>query len=160
MATRFCTNCGQPIEGDGRFCTSCGAPMPQAETTTPPHEPQMAYGQQNSYETPQQPQYEAPRSQPSRPQPTGPKPKNYLVLAILSTILCCLPFGIVSIVYAAKVDNYWNAGNYLQAEAASRKAKGWMLAAVITCLLITILYIVLIAVGVSAYGTDWLEELR
>ena len=120
----------------------------------------MAYGQQNSYEAPQQPQYEAPQPQPSKPQPTGPRPKNYLVLAILSTILCCLPFGIVSIVYAAKVDNYWNAGDYLGAEAASRKAKGWMLAAVITCLAITVLYIVLIAVGVSAYGTDWLEEFR
>lgn len=158
MATRFCTNCGQPIEGDVRFCTYCGTPIPQAETTPPPHEPQMAYGQQSSYETPQQPQYEAPRS--SRPQPTGPKPKNYLVLAILSTILCCLPFGIVSIVYAAKVDNYWNAGDYFQAEAASRKAKGWMLAAVITSLVIGILYIILVAIGVSAYGPDILENFQ
>ena len=154
MATRFCTNCGQPIEGDVRFCTYCGTPIPQAEPTPPPSEPQMAYGQQNSYEAPPQ------QPQPTRTQPTGPKPKNYLVLAILSTILCCLPFGIVSIIYAAKVDNYWNAGYYYDAEQASRKAKGWMLAAVITCLVITILYVVLIAFGISAYGTDWLEELR
>ena len=31
------------------------------------------------------------------------KPSNNLVWAILTTICCCLPFGIVSIVYAAKV---------------------------------------------------------
>lgn len=154
MATRFCTNCGQPIEGDIRFCTYCGSPIPQAEPTPPPYEPQMAYEQQPSYNT--QPQ----QQQSSRPQPTGPKPKNYLVLAILSTILCCLPFGIVSIIFSAKVDNYWNAGNYIEAEQASRKAKGWMLAAVITSLVFIILYVVLIAIGVSAYGTDWLEELR
>lgn len=154
MATRYCINCGQPLEGDVRFCTACGTPVPPLQNNPEPQpEPQQAY-------TPPQPQYEAPQPQPSRPQPTGPRPKNYLVLAILSTIFCCLPFGIVSIVYAAKVDNYWNAGNYLQAESASRKAKGWMLAAVISCLVITILYVVLIAIGVSAYGTDWLEELR
>lgn len=155
MATRFCTNCGQPIEGDVRFCTYCGTPVPQAEPTPPPYEPQAAYGQQNSYEAPPQ------QPQPTRTQqPTGPKPKNYLVLAILSTILCCLPFGIVSIIYAAKVDNYWNAGNYYDAEQASRKAKGWMLAAVITCLVVCLLYVILIVYGVSTYGTDWLEELR
>ena len=33
-----------------------------------------------------------------------PKPENYLVVAILSTILCCWPAGVVSIVYAAKVN--------------------------------------------------------
>ena len=155
MATRFCTNCGQPIEGDVRFCTFCGTPIPQEGP-----QPQMAYGQQTPYEAPpQQPQYEAPQSQPSKPQPTGPKPNNYLVWAILSTILCCLPFGIVSIIFASKVDNYWNAGNYYEAEQASRKARNWMLAAVITSLVFIILYVVLIVVGVSAYGVDWLEEL-
>ncbi len=34
------------------------------------------------------------------------KPDNFLVWAILSTVLCCLPLGIVAIVYANKVDNF------------------------------------------------------
>ena len=45
---------------------------------------------------------------PTPPQPpvtNNPKPDNWLVWAILSTILCCLPLGIVSIIYATKVDN-------------------------------------------------------
>lgn len=53
------------------------------------------------------------------------KPNNYLALAILSTIFCCLPFGIVSIVFASKVDNLWNIGDYNGAMEAARKAKTW-----------------------------------
>lgn len=58
-------------------------------------------------------------------QPPMVKPNNYLVWAILGTIFCCLPFGIVSIVYASKVDGLWLAGNYFAATEAARKAKTW-----------------------------------
>ena len=51
------------------------------------------------------------------------KPENWLIWAILSTVLCCLPLGIVSIIYATKVDNLWNAGQYEEAEKASKTAK-------------------------------------
>ena len=51
------------------------------------------------------------------------KPDNNLVWAILSTILCCLPLGIVSIVYAAKVDGLYASGDYAGAKDASDKAK-------------------------------------
>lgn len=77
-------------------------------------------------------------------------------MAILSTIFCCLPFGIVSIVFAAKVDNYWNAGDYINAEDASRKARGWMIASIITGLTVGIIYTVLIMIG--AFGTDFLDN--
>lgn len=53
------------------------------------------------------------------------KPSNYLALAILSTIFCCLPFGIVSIVFASKVDNQWYNGDYNGAMESARKAKTW-----------------------------------
>ena len=46
------------------------------------------------------------------PQPDPVKPDNFLPWAIISTILCCLPFGIVAIVYATQVDSYWFSGNY------------------------------------------------
>lgn len=59
------------------------------------------------------------------PMPPMAKPNNYLVWAILGTIFCCLPFGIVSIVYASKVDGLWLAGNYFAATEAARKAKTW-----------------------------------
>ncbi|MDB6112163.1 MAG: Interferon-induced transrane protein [Pedosphaera sp.] len=50
---------------------------------------------------------------------------NYLVQAILCTLCCCLPFGIVAIVYAAQVNGKLQAGDYAGAVEASRKAKMW-----------------------------------
>ncbi len=42
----------------------------------------------------------------------GIPPSSNMVWAILTTIFCCLPFGIVAIVYASKVDGMWQAGYY------------------------------------------------
>ncbi|MBN2183130.1 MAG: CD225/dispanin family protein [Sedimentisphaerales bacterium] len=50
---------------------------------------------------------------------------NYLVHAILATIFCCVPFGIVSIVYAAQVNGKLAAGDYDGAVDSSNKAKTW-----------------------------------
>ena len=50
-----------------------------------------------------------------------------MIWAILSTILCCVPFGIVSIVYASKVNILWRSGRYNEAKEASENAKGWAL---------------------------------
>ena len=53
------------------------------------------------------------------------KPDNFLVWSILSTVLCCLPLGIVAIVYANKVDPLWYAGKYIESEDAAKKARLW-----------------------------------
>lgn len=37
--------------------------------------------------------------------PPMPKPNNNLALAIFTTVCCCLPFGIVAIIKASKVDS-------------------------------------------------------
>ena len=50
---------------------------------------------------------------------------NYLVQAILVTLCCCLPFGIVAIIKAAKVNELQAKGNYEEAVAASEEAKKW-----------------------------------
>ena len=50
---------------------------------------------------------------------------NYLVPAILVTVLCCLPFGIPAIVYAAKVDGLVATGDLAGARHASEQAKKW-----------------------------------
>lgn len=54
-----------------------------------------------------------------------PRPSNYMVLAILSTVFCCLATGIASIVYAAKVNEHYARGEYAEAERASKNAKMW-----------------------------------
>ena len=69
-----------------------------------------------------------------------PKPENYLVWAILSTVCCCLPFGIVSIVYAAKVDSLYTSKQYEAALEASGKAKMWTLIAAGSGVAVGIIY--------------------
>lgn len=82
-------------------------------------------------------------------QPTGPKPPNYLVWAILSTLFCCLPFGIVSIVYAAQVDSKYNAGNHAGSIEASNNAKKWAIVSAVVAVALTALWVVL-AVGLAS----------
>ncbi len=50
---------------------------------------------------------------------------NYLVQAILCTLFCCLPAGIVSIVYAAQVNSKLAVGDRMGAIQSSENAKKW-----------------------------------
>ncbi len=59
-----------------------------------------------------------------------PRPKSWLVPAILSTLCCCLPFGIAGIVFAAQVDGKYRAGDYAGAEKAAANAKKYTLLAI------------------------------
>lgn len=72
-------------------------------------------------------------------QPT--RPNNYLALAIVSTILCCLPTGIVSIVYSTKVNDEYNDGNYEAANRSSKNAKTWAIVSIGIALFGWIIYI-------------------
>ena len=83
----------------------------------------------------------------------GVKPDNYLVFAIISTVLCCLPLGIVSIIHSTKVDNLWNAGQYDEAKRASRQAKQFAIYAAIAAAIVWGLYLMILAAGgYSAYN--------
>lgn len=103
----------------------------------------------------QQPQYQQPPFQPNYAQGQRPgKPDNYLVWAILSTIFCCLPLGIVSIVYSSKVDSQYNAGDYLGAQDSADKAKKfamWGAIAAVICIVLYILLIVVLGVAGSVF---------
>lgn len=55
-------------------------------------------------------------------QPTTP-PDNNLVWAILCTVLCCLPLGIVAIIKSSNVNTLWAQGNYEAAQKAADDAK-------------------------------------
>ncbi len=85
------------------------------------------------------------------PNQTGQKkPQNYLVWAILTTALCCLPFGIASIVYASRVNADWNAGNYQSATDNSNKAKKWAIWSAIAAAIVYVLYFILVFIGALA----------
>lgn len=70
----------------------------------------------------------------------APRIENHLVGAILSTLFCCLPLGIVSIVFANQVNAKLTQGDVVGAQEASKKAKGWMIASIILGLLFGVLY--------------------
>jgi Interferon-induced transmembrane protein/zinc-ribbon domain len=76
---------------------------------------------------------------------------NYLVFAILVTVLCCLPAGIPAIVYAAQVNGKLQAGDIAGAQRASSNAKMWCWISVGLALFFTVVYALLIALGVMRH---------
>lgn len=79
---------------------------------------------------------------------------NHLVWAILSTLFCCLPLGIVSIVYASQVDGKRAAGDIAGAREASGKAKFWAMLSAGLALIPILLYLVFVIVlgGLGVLG--------
>lgn len=101
------------------------------------------------YINPQQPSYGAGNNygqQGVSPSPMGNNPgfppPTYMVWAILVTIFCCLPFGIVAIIKASNVNSAWYAGNYDLAVKNSEDAKKWCIYSVVASVAVTILYFV------------------
>lgn len=95
---------------------------------------------------------------PGQPPMMGPPPQNYLVWAILSTIFCCLPLGVVSIVFAAQVNGKWAAGDFGGAQDSSRKAKQFAMwstiVGAVVDVLVLVFYIVVIAAAVKNGNTS------
>ena len=55
---------------------------------------------------------------------------NHLVGAIISTLCCCLPFGIPAIIFAAQVNSKVAAGDYEGVRKSSKNALTWMLVSI------------------------------
>ena len=164
-----CTNCYQEIPDGSRFCPHCGAKQPepaaQTETDQSASDAYSTYTQTNStqqdtqYQDPnaqnygydyQNSQYQTPPVYQSAYEPE--KPINwvpYLVLSIISTVCCCLPFGIVGIVYSAKINSAVNARDWEGAQKAAKTAKIWIIASAVVGVIVEIIYIVMIYAGVA-----------
>ena len=71
-----------------------------------------------------------------------PMPDTYLVWAILTTILCCMPLGVVSIVYAAQVESIYFQGDYNKALSYSNKAKTWAICSAAVGAVVIVAYII------------------
>jgi hypothetical protein len=123
-----------------------GTPWQQPPAYGPP-----GYGQPTGPGAPYGggPGYTGPGGYGSQHRP--PQPDSYMVWAILSTLFCCLPFGIVSIINASKVDSLYAAGNYAGARVASESAKKWATWAAGAGLIVLLGYILL---GIVAAGSS------
>ncbi len=82
------------------------------------------------------------------------RPNSYLALAIISTILCCLPTGIVSIIYSTKVNSLYEDGKYDEAERSSKNAKTWGIVSIAVAVLGWILYILIFGAAFLAAISD------
>ena len=94
----FCRSCGTQNADGAPTCTACGASLTNPFGAT---------------------------TETGSPVPAGGKPDNYLIPSILVTLCCCLPLGIVGIVYASQVDSKWNSGDQQGAIEAAANAKKW-----------------------------------
>lgn len=96
----------------------------QAEPTTMATPPPIPAQEtvQAAEQQPQQPQ--------QMPAAAEPCPPTNMVWAIISTVLCCLPLGIVAIVFATQVTNKYRQGDIEGAKRASETA-AWLCIATI-----------------------------
>jgi hypothetical protein len=81
-----------------------------------------------------------------------PAPPNYLVWAVLTTLLCCLPLGVAAIVFSSQVNSKWMAGDFPGAQDASRKARNfsiWSAAIGVALYVVVAVVAIAIVIGVS-----------
>ena len=120
----------------------------------------QGYGQQNQNYTQQGPNYGQQNQgyyQQNNFNGMPQKPVNwvpYLILSIISTLCCCLPFGVVGIVFSAKINSAMLAGNLEEAQNNAKMARIWIIVSFAIGLLTWLIYMVLIVTGAvsgSAY---------
>ena len=70
----------------------------------------------------------------------GSKPDNNMLWAILCTVFCCVPLGIVAIINAAKVDGLYRSGDYEGAQEAADNAKKYALYGLIFGIVVFVFY--------------------
>jgi len=139
-----CPFCGHNNPDTALTCGACGLspPLQKNDGSLPPP---MAG-------SPQPPPMSAGATPPPRssarlpPLPAGQVP-NYLVWSILATLCCCLPFGIVAVIYSAQVNTKLGAGDLAGAQTASDNAKMWCWISLGAGVIVGILYSIGIAAG-------------
>ena len=105
-----CPTCGARNDDNARFCVNCGQKLEEQEAMYGGGPAYAPYGVPGGY----------PQHIP-----------NYLVQAILVTIFCCLPLGIVAIIFAAQVNGKVAAGDIAGAQSSSRTARTLVIVPVI-----------------------------
>ena len=162
-----CKNCYQEISDGSKFCPHCGAKQnevqPNAEQENAvKNDPVQATGAAKTtenaagYQDAAGYQNNSGYQNVTGYQNNGQKPEinyvPYLVLSIISTVCCCLPFGIVGIVFSVKINSAMNAGNYEEAAQNAKMAKIWTIVSFVVGLVVGILYFMFgIIVGIDNY---------
>lgn len=125
----YCPQCGTANADTAAVCGNCQAALPTAMSAAAPGAAAPA---------------------PGAPAAAKPQINNYLIPAIVVTLCCCLPGGIVAIVYSSQVNQKLQAGDIAGAQAASKNAKLWCMISAGVGLVLTLGIIALNVLGVLA----------
>ncbi len=79
-------------------------------------------------------------------------PDSNLAWAILCTVLCCLPLGIVAIVKSTSVEKLWREGRYDEARKASADAKKFSIWGAIAAVAFVVIYIIIVVIAFALEG--------
>ena len=70
-------------------------------------------------------------STPYTPKAKQVCPDTHFALALISTLMFCLPLGIISVIMSSRVTTEFNRGNYEAAVQASKNAEKWGIISII-----------------------------
>lgn len=115
----YCRHCGRECPPEALYCPSCGRPVdPEGGLPPAPADSSLSSTIQ-----------------------------NYLVLAIFSTALCCMPFGVPAIVFAVQARTRNQMGDLDGAQDSLSKARMWSWLSFGAGALVLLGYLGLILVG-------------
>ena len=78
-----------------------------------------------------------------------PCPDNNLIWAILCTVMCCLPLGIVAIIKSTSVEKLWYQGHHAEAEKAAADAKKWAIWGAAISAIFVVLYLIVVVLAIA-----------
>ena len=96
LGNSFCSACGVKTKANQILCIKCGVALNAAH-----------FGGTN-------------QTHMSRPYID-----NHMVKAVLCTLLCCLPFGIIAIIKSSEVNGKLAAGDVVGAQASASSSSDW-----------------------------------
>lgn len=145
-----------PAEAAARELAEGTAPEPSEKTEEVPVQETTEVPAQEAAEEPA----EAPEQKPVNAETQIPVQPGetvnwvpYLVLSILSTVCCCVPFGIVAIVYAVRINSLVGEGKFDEARSAAKTARIWIIVAFVVGIIFDIVVFLFIFIsGAGYYG--------
>ncbi len=120
-----CPNCGTSNLDNAAVCVNCGRSLSAGAQPYPPPPPAPSYGAGTGPVT-----------------GGGATIPNYLWQSIVVTLCCCLPLGVVGIIFAAQVNSKLAQGDVAGAQYASEKAKMFTLIGFIVGLVLIVLSLI------------------
>lgn len=157
-----CKFCREEIPDGVKFCPMCGSVVREEESPADQQSNQQGayYGQQSDQQGGYNDQQPGRQGVYDAPQPgngdnygyqygmsgqnvaqTPQQPINgtlYMVFSVLSLLLCCLPLGIVSIVFSSKINSQQKNGDFEGARESAKKAKIFLILSLVLGLIVNI----------------------